>query len=107
MLLIEVSNAFHVYQEFHGMCGEAAECRNLTIVLLLSKLRKPGAMAIPLVLKHLKLFRYVMPDTGGVPCPHYAGPVLICATEAFLKDQQEYPLGDVFPTNTPNKSIAF
>lgn len=65
------------------MCGEAAAAEELIIVLFLTKTRKEGAMPITHVLRRLKFWRYVEPSE---PCPHYAGPVYICATEALLNE---------------------
>lgn len=74
-----------VYQEFHGICGEAGPCENLVIALFLTRPYKKGAMTRDRIIDRLKLHRYV-PQTGCIPCPHYAGPVVICVTVARLKD---------------------
>ncbi len=68
------------------MCGEAAPCRELRIVLYLMKTAKPGALSQQDILCILKISLYKSP---GHMCPHYAGPVVICVMEVNFDSQTE------------------
>ena len=68
------------------MCGEAAPCKELRIVLYLMKTEKPGALSQQDILRILKISLYKSP---GHMCPHYAGPVVICVMEVNFDSQIE------------------